>query len=149
MYFPFPQSSVHSSPYSSPLFLFTNITQPQGIYYWLNITSLPMSSMVPALECKEGHHQQSNMPWELFAMGLVCSQHCPCFSCLILTTLTGRHYYPHVTCKAQMVKMLCSRLHSKCWGQDPNPELTTSTPRLYCCPPHPHPMGGSPSDVWF
>ena len=149
MYFPLPQSPVHPFSYSFPLCFSSLISHsPQGIYYWWNMISLPMSSMVPALECKEGHHQQSNTPWELFfffflrelfAMGLVCSQHCPCFSCWILTTLTGRHYYPHITCKAQMVKMLCSRLHSKCWGQDPNPELTTSTPRLYRRPHTPTP----------
>lgn len=67
MYFPLPQSPVHPFSYSFPLCFSSLISHsPQGIYYWLNIISLPMSSMVPALECKEGHHQQSNTPWELF-----------------------------------------------------------------------------------
>ena len=72
-------------------------------------------------------------------MGLVWSQHCPCFSCLLLTALTGRHCHPRVTCKAQTVQVPCSGLPSKCRGQDPDAELTTSTPGCTaapCPPPH-------------
>lgn len=100
-----------------------------------------MSSMVPALEYERNTTNRATRP-ENFAMGLVCSQHCPCFSCLIPPQHSqAGTYCPHITCKAQMVKVLCSRLHSKRWAQDRNPELTTSTPRLCRCPRHPHPHG--------
>lgn len=75
---------------------------PQCIYYLLNIKSLLLSGVVPALERKGEQYQHSRVSRE-FGVGLACFQHRLVLSCLIFTTaFPGKHYYYlHFTCKVQ------------------------------------------------
>ena len=139
----FPTSSV-ILPFLSllfpPLFLFylihqlTNITQPPGHLYWLNITSLPMSSMVPALEWKEEHHQQSNTSWEL-RDGLSVVSALPMF---FLFTPHSTHrqalsspYYMQGTDGSSAVLTLTQQVSgpgSRCWAHHLHPRLHRRPP---------------------
>lgn len=91
------------SPYSFPFGFSLLISySPWCIHYLLNIKSLLMSGMVPALGCRDEQRQQSNMSRELM-MGLVCSQHCPCFILFNPHNNTPRQaLLSAVKCKAQM-----------------------------------------------
>lgn len=116
--------------------LFANTIQcPPWIYCSLNIQSLLMSGLVLVLDCKDQPHRKGIM-YQEFMMGLVCSQNCPGFILLILTTtLPGKHYhYPHFTCKTQTGLSALHELTRIVSGgcQDLSPELTIFTPRLYC-----------------